>query len=201
VRTFSINHRPAVVLLGGLVAAVAAVVLTVAVLNATRAEGSSAPHGFSLLGGEATGLGSFAKGTSASGAFIKQSGIAPEDVHRAAVSATGWKMWLGVSDKAACLYYAPPGADGPGVVCAPVADAAAGRLAVTVTGAGKNPSVTVLGVVPDGIQRVSVAAKAGRTVSDVANNAFIVTTDATATDYAFVRPDGSRAEYALRVEK
>lgn len=136
------------------------------------------------------GLGRYARGGLADPNFVPSGGVDPQQAHLASTPAAGWKVWVGDDSKHVCLFFLPPGALGAGVSCAPSAELADGDVQLTQTGAGTDPTVTIVGLVPDGVDGVTVHDGTGRKQVQVHDNVFVAVTDKHVTSYGYAAPDG-----------
>jgi hypothetical protein len=184
---------------GALVAV--ALVAPVVVTRADTAPNRSAADGHvGLLRGKAEGLGSFGRGELSSSGWDQTMRVDPANAQQADTGSSPWKVWLAATGENACMYFALPGSSIASVACGPASEVAEGRMAITYTGGGNDPAVTVIGVVPDGVSSVAVNSKDGSEPASVRDNVFVTSTDDSAKSYSYDAPDG-RHTVPIRVDK
>ena len=107
-----------------------------------------------------------------------------------AATRTDEQVWLAAGKTSYCLYVQVRSTGQGAQACGDLADAIDGNAAVTMTGAGKDPLVRVIGVVPDGVRSVRVTADRGAKAIAVVDNVFVAHTDASARSVSFALGDG-----------
>jgi hypothetical protein len=135
------------------------------------------------------GLGRFTP----SGRAAQSFGVDTGQARLARTPDSEWKVWLVSDERVACVFYAQPGSPTAGGGCGPVAEAATRGMGFTHTGAGRDPVVTVVGVVPDGVDRATLVGGAAPQRVDVTDNVFVTTADPDTTAYRFVDGDVERS--------
>ncbi|HEV7807989.1 MAG TPA: hypothetical protein VGO80_19385 [Solirubrobacteraceae bacterium] len=115
--------------------------------------------------------------------------VSPAAAHLASTR-TDEQVWLAAGKTSYCLYVQVRSTGQGAQACGDLADAIDGNAALTMTGAGKDPLVRVIGVVPDGVKSVRVASDRGSTAIAVVDNVFVAHTDASAGAVSFVLGDG-----------
>jgi hypothetical protein len=115
--------------------------------------------------------------------------VNPAAAHLASTR-TDEQVWLAAGKTSYCLYVQVRSTGQGTQACGDLADALDGKAAVTMTGAGKDPLVRVIGVVPDGVRSVRVASDSGTKAVAVVDNVFVVHTDASAGSVSFALGDG-----------
>jgi hypothetical protein len=178
--------------LAGVLVAAASVVPVVATQAGTPPNRSDADGSIGLLRGKAEGLGSFERGELASSDWKRVSRVDPANAQKADTGSSPWKVWLAGTGANVCLYFALPDSSTASVACGPADEMAAGRMAITHTGGGADPPVTVIGVAPDGVSAVAVKTKGGSKQASVQDNVFVAPTDDSASSYSYGGPDGVR---------
>jgi hypothetical protein len=184
----------------GSLVAVALVAPVVATQAGTGPNRSDADSHVGLLRGNAEGLGSFGRGELSSPGYKQMMRVDPANAQKADTGSSPWKVWLAATGENACMYFTLPGSSVASVACGPASEVAGGRMAITHTGSGDHPSVTVIGIVPDGISSVAVSTHGGVESASVKDNVFVATTDDTAKSYSYDAPNG-RHTVPIRVDK
>jgi hypothetical protein len=184
----------------GTLVAVALVAPVVATQAGTAPTRSDVESHIGLLRGKAEGLGSFGRGELSSPGYKQMMRVDPANAHRADTGSSPWKVWLAASGENACMYFTLPGSSIASVACGPASEVTGGRMAITHTGSGDHPSVTVIGVVPDGVSSVAVRTNGGAKSTSVTDNVFVASTDDSAKSFSYDAPDG-RHTVPVRVDK
>jgi hypothetical protein len=135
-------------------------------------------------------MGPAARGVTDEGSLGRHHNVDPAEARRVAPAART-KVWVAPGDGSICLLNLPSGADGAATSCTPVDDAENGEGVVTVS--YSKDQVDIFGIVPDGVDTVTLELADGTTQRlRVRDNVYFASAAAPSKTITFEDPAGKR---------